>query len=87
MVERQSNHRQTVEKESLDASVSIAKRGQNFAFILSLIGIVGALFLAYIGQVIPASIIGGGTLIGLASLFIRGTSDWKKRKKDKNDSK
>jgi uncharacterized membrane protein len=72
LVELQSEHRRSCEATNLNSSISIAKRGQLFAFILSLFGLFSAIFCAYIRQPVPSSIIGGGTLLGLASLFIKG---------------
>jgi uncharacterized membrane protein len=84
MVEVQSEHRRNCETAGLNASISITKRGQNFAFILSVLGFTSAILCAYLGQPVPSSIIGGGTLIGLASLFIKGY--WHKKLEKKNEA-
>ncbi len=72
MVELQSEHRRLCETRSLEAQIAISKRGQFFAFLLSLIGFGSAIFTAYLGESTVASILGGGTLLGLASIFIKG---------------
>lgn len=82
MVESQSEHRRDCEKISLNANISIAKRGQFLAFLLSLVGFGIAGLCAYFQQPVPSTVIGGGTLLGLASLFIKGYSIKKFAKKD-----
>lgn len=72
LVELQSEHRRFCEVKSLEAQIAISKRGQILAFVLSLVGFGSALFTAHIGESTVASILGGGTLLGLASIFIRG---------------
>jgi len=72
LVELQSEHRRTGETKSLDASIAITKRGQLLAFLLSLAGFSTAILCAYLNQPVPSTVIGGGTLIGLAALFIKG---------------
>jgi uncharacterized membrane protein len=71
MAETQSLRRRAIERDGLQASIQLARRGQAFAVLLSFIGIGGAALCAYWGQPIPASIIGGSTIVGLASLFLR----------------
>jgi len=84
LVELQSGHRRTSETKSLDASISITKRGQFLAFLLSLAGFSTAVLCAYLGQPVPSTVIGGGTLIGLASLFIKGYTHKRFEEKDED---
>jgi uncharacterized membrane protein len=77
MTELQAEHRRLSEIKSLDAKIRIARRGQIFAFLLSLVGFGSALFCAYIGESITASILGGSSLLGLASIFVKGQRDKK----------
>lgn len=74
LVELQSEHRRACEEIGLNASISISKRGQILAFLLSLVGFGIAGLCAYFQQPVPSTVIGGGTLLGLASLFIKGSS-------------
>jgi len=82
MVELQSEHRRACEEIGLNASISISKRGQILAFILSLVGFGIAGLCAYFQQPVPSTVIGGGTLLGLASLFIKGYSIKRFARKD-----
>lgn len=77
MAETQQNHRQLLEKQSVEAAIKTEGRGQHYAFVLSLLIIVGALYLIDSGKEVSGSILAGGTLTGLAYLFITG------RKKEK----
>jgi len=87
IVELQSEHRRTCEAKGLDAGISIAKRGQILAFVLSLVGFGTAILCAYLDQPVPSTVIGGGTLIGLASLFIKGRTHKRFEEKDENAKK
>lgn len=78
MAERQSAHRQSLESIVIPDQLSQSSRGQTFAFILSILAIIAACFLGYIGQTVVASIIGGGTIVSLVYAFVLG-----KKKADK----
>lgn len=84
MVELQSEHRRLCEVKSLDAQIAITTRGQILAFVLSILGFGSALFCAYLGESTTASILGGGTLLGLASIFIKG---YREKKSESVESK
>jgi len=70
LVEEQSAHRKQMETKALEAQISIPKRGQVFALAVTLTALVSASFCAYVGQPVPASVIGGGTLVCLAAVFL-----------------
>ena len=79
MAERQSEHRQALEKKSLDAEIknkekefSEARLGQIFALIIGLTAIICGTFASFNGAQWFGSIIGGGGVIGLVSVFILG---------------
>ena len=72
MAESQQKHRQELEAKSVEASINVDKRGQNYALTVSISIIAGALYLIGIGKEIYGAILFGGTLIGLASVFING---------------
>ena len=77
MAESQQTHRQSLENKSVDAAIKTESRGQHYALFVSLLIIAGALYLIDSGKEIYGSILAGGTLTGLAYVFITG------RKKEK----
>ena len=80
MAETQQIHRQSLENKSVEAAIKTESRGQHYALFVSLLIIAGALYLIDSGKEIAGSILAGGTLTGLAYIFITG------RKKDKSAS-
>ena len=80
MAESQQKHRQLLENRSIEAAIKTESRGQHYALIVSLLIIAGALYLIDSGKEISGSILAGGTLTGLAYIFITG------RKKEKSVS-
>ncbi len=72
MAESQQAHRQALEKESVVAAIKTESRGQNYALFVSMLIIAGSLYLIDGGKEISGSILAGGTLTGLAYLFITG---------------
>lgn len=72
MAEKEQSHRHGIEDKALISSITIQKRGQIFALILSLIILIGSMFLIYKGKEISGSILAGATLTGLAYIFITG---------------
>lgn len=80
MAENQQTHRQQLESKSVDAAISTESRGQNYALLVSVLIIAGALYLIDSGKELSGSILAGGTLTGLAYMFITG------RKKEKPSS-
>lgn len=77
MAESQQKHRHDIEKTSVNAAVGAEKRGQDYALIVSVIFIIGSIYLIAIGQELSGTIIAGTTLLGLAYMFLTG----RKRKK------
>ncbi len=78
MAESQQKHRHSLESKSVEAAIKVEARGQNYALVVSLFIIIGALYLIDSGREISGSILAGGTLTGLAYIFITG------RKKESN---
>lgn len=72
MAEKEQAHRHFIEDKALSSSISIQKRGQIFALILSLLILIGSMFLIYNGREISGSVLAGSVLIGLAYTFING---------------
>lgn len=78
LIEKQSEHRQFMEKESLQMQHNEIKRGQNYAFLIGSIAIISGCVTAIMGAVVPGALIGTGGVVGLVSAFIYGA---KKRTK------
>lgn len=68
MTEKQQTHDHRMEERSL----RLTERGQIFAFVLSLVIVIGSLVLIGIGKAIYGMVLAGGTLTALAYLFITG---------------
>jgi len=70
MAERQSVHRESLEAKVVNANVSSQKMGSIFAFVLSLVAIVGGIWLIHEGK----SVTGLATIItdlaALATVFV-----------------
>ena len=82
MAESQQQHRQSMESGALNAATNIEKKGQIYAFIVSISIIAAALYLIASGKEIYGTIFVGCTLIGLASVFITG----RKKKQSSNEA-
>ncbi|MFI3197143.1 MAG: DUF2335 domain-containing protein [Methylococcaceae bacterium] len=72
MAEKEQGHRHDIEYQALSSEISIQKRGQIFALIVSMIILGGSMLLIYSGKEISGSVLAGSSLIGLAYLFITG---------------
>lgn len=72
MAEKQQNHRHGIEERALNCAYDIDRRGQNYALTVSLTIIVGSILLISIGKEVAGTILAGGTLTGLAYIFISG---------------
>lgn len=83
LTEKQQKHRHDIESRSVDAAISAEKRGQNYALFLSVLIIIGSIYLIDAGKEWSGSILAGGTLTGLAYIFITGR---KQAQKDKPKS-
>lgn len=77
MAEKEQAHRHGIEHHALSSEISILKRGQFFALIVSLVILGGSMFLIYSGKEVAGSVLAGASLTGLAYIFITG------RKSDK----
>lgn len=82
MAESEQSHRQSLENKSVEAAIKTESRGQNYALAISLLIIAGALYLIDSGKEVSGSLLAGGTLTGLAYIFITG----KKKDSDSDSS-
>jgi uncharacterized membrane protein len=84
MAEKQSAHREYLEKRVVDGNVSNQTRGSYFAFIISLVAILGGVWLIAHGK----SPEGLGTiitsLVGLVSVFLYSKYQQKKERDEKS---
>jgi len=72
MAEEEQKHAHAMERAALTATIANETRGQIFAFIVSLIIIIGAVYLIDTDKPVAGTILAGSTLISLAYLFITG---------------
>lgn len=86
MAEKEQDHRFDQDEGQLECSKMVisgassdSKRGQWLAFVVAVLFLSGSVFLAFNGHDTVASILGGGTLLGIVTAFIAGG----KNKKDK----
>ena len=83
--ETQQRHRQSLENKVVESGINRAWYGLWCALTVSIAGIgVAALAVAY-QQQWAASIIGGGVLVGLATVFITGRSAQEKERASRKD--
>lgn len=69
-VNKNTEARLQQEKKIVDMEIKKTLRGQNYAFVLSVLAIIGAVFCAYIDQSGVAFALFGLTLLGLVSSFL-----------------
>lgn len=86
MAERQSAHRESLEAKVVDANVKAQAQGQNRAFILALVIVLGGIYLMATGKS------GWGfaaiitSLASLVSIFAIGKSDQRKERVEKSNA-
>ena len=87
MAEKQSEHRQSLEKAAVYSGVENSKRGQRFAFIIALVIIVSGVFLISIDKDTTGFIMVVGSIGSLIGVFIYGRrSEIKERKEKRNQT-
>ncbi|MBI4722776.1 MAG: DUF2335 domain-containing protein [Candidatus Stahlbacteria bacterium] len=72
MAENQAAHRQFIEKKAISSKANSEVLGVIFAFIIAFVGIIGGIFLIYIGKNIVGLTTFIGTLGSLIWVFIFG---------------
>lgn len=72
MAEKQQSHRMGIEKKAIGRQSAQSLIGQIFGFLIGLAGIGCGTFLAYKGHSTVGSIIAGGTVVSLVSVFVLG---------------
>lgn len=91
MAEKEQEHRfehensqSACDKMLIEATASDSKRGQNYALIITILFLIGAVTLALYGHDTVASILGGGTLAAIVTVFITGKNGNSKKEQDHN---
>jgi uncharacterized membrane protein len=86
MAERQSAHREALEAQVVAGNVASQARGSHYAFIISLVTIIGGFVLIGMGK----SVIGVSAVIGslatLAGVFIFAKIEQKRERVEKQDA-
>lgn len=72
LIERQSEHRQAMERDTITTQNIATKRGQVFGFILAIILIVVGCVFKAVGDSVLAGIVFGTTVVGLTTVFVLG---------------
>jgi uncharacterized membrane protein len=72
MAESQATHREGLENRKMDSDITNEKRGQIFAFVISLVAIFGSFFLIWNGISTVGVTLFITTFAGLVSVFIFG---------------
>ena len=72
MTENQSKHRMALEEKIIEHQMNEGKRGQIFAFFVTLFTLSAATYLILNGYIWPGSIFGTGGLAIIVYLFIQG---------------
>lgn len=72
MAERDSLHIQNMEYTKLTAEYSERRLGQFLGMAIGVCGLTASVACAWLGQPVPASVIGGATLVSLVSVFVAG---------------
>lgn len=90
MAEKSQVHRENIDQQQMDIikarvenEINKINKGQNYALIIALTGIAGAITCAFLNQVAIGSILGGSTVITLVSLFL--SERWRKRKEENSE--
>jgi len=81
----ESKHRRNLEEKLVNSQIRSDLLGMIFGLIIGIGGLTAATLCAFLGQPWPASIIGGGTLVGLVSVFVVGQKI--KRKRDETSDR
>jgi|SRR3989344_2846902 len=83
MAEGQFAHRVDLEKRVIKSDIARSRWGQIFAFVIALVGLAVAAIVSIYGSQWAGSIIGGGTLVSLAGVFLYGSKGRSKERENK----
>jgi uncharacterized membrane protein len=83
MAEKQSEHRQQLEKRALEAGIIGERRGSIFGFIAIMTAILGGVLLIAIGKSVDGLATVITSLVAFASVFFYGRYQQRKERKEK----
>jgi uncharacterized membrane protein len=72
MATQESVHRRYMETKAMSRAHREAVIGQIFGFMIGIGALIATILLGYFGQGAAASIVGGATLVGLVTVFVKG---------------
>ena len=72
MVEKDQAGTQEANQLAIREAAADNQRGQKFGFLIALAAFVAACVLGYQGHATAAATVGGGTVVGLVTVFITG---------------
>ena len=70
MAQQEQKHRMNWETTYLNAEIGNQQQGQIFGFLAAVLCIGGTVFLGYVGEVWPAVVLAGASMIGVVRAFI-----------------
>lgn len=83
MAENQSNHRIRIEETVIAGQVKQSSRGQIFGLIIAFLTLGAAVVLAMFGHEAVACVLGGSTVISLATVFVIGKREQRLKLEEK----
>ena len=72
MAEEEAKHRRSIEHKVVDNTFQEGKRGQHYGLAIGIVAILAGAVVAIAGHPTAGSIIGGGGVVGLVSVFVVG---------------
>jgi uncharacterized membrane protein len=75
MAEKQLDHRISIENKLVDGENQSRLLGLVAGFLIATLGLGGAVYLGYNGKTWESGIMSGGTLVGLVTVFVKGSSN------------
>lgn len=75
MAEKQLDHRISNENKLVNAENQIRLFGLITGFLIAIFGLGGAVYLGYNGKTLESGIMSGGTLVGLVTVFVKGSNN------------
>lgn len=84
MAEKQSSHRQELERIAVISGSRDSLLGLIFGFVIGVATILAGVWLGLEGHIIPSSVIGTGGVAGLVAVFVYGTRSRRKERESKH---
>ena len=84
MSENQSSHRQTIEKAVVLSEVENSKRGQRYAFVITLVALVFGFILLLFDKKLEGFVTLISTAVGLVGIFVYTKESEKEERKEKS---